>query len=153
MAYQPRNVVLPPNRKWWDKAKTPARRMTDMLLDELAYLLPLREKTEAESIRGFISRYRLVTREGSCVKLELTVRKAPKFNTLVIYGHIPDMGAANWFPALVIPSSNRIERVMVECGVLERHPLKLEPKRDAWGEVEQRRPPVIEKVAIQMVGG
>jgi hypothetical protein len=153
LAYQPRNLVLPPNRKWWDKAKTPMRRMTDMLLDELAYLLERREKTEAEEIRRFISRYRLAIRNDTCVNLELTVRKAPKMGTMVIYAHTTEFGAAKWFPALVIPSSGRIERIMVECGVLERHPLKLEPKREAWGEVEPRKPPVIEKVAIQMVGG
>jgi hypothetical protein len=127
--------------------------MTDMLLDELAYLLERREQSEADSIRSFIGRYRAATRIETCVKLELTVRKARKFGVLVIYAHIPGAGVAKWFPSLVVPSSDRIERVMVECEVLDRYPNKPEPARDVWGQVEPRKPPVIEKVAIQMVGG
>jgi hypothetical protein len=127
--------------------------MTEMLIEELIHVQGSREKKEAEEIRRFLARYRDARPSDGSPGLELTVRKASKMGVLVVYAHITGFGVAKWFPALVIPSSDRIERVMVECGVLERYPIKLMPKRDAWGEVEPRRPPVIEKVAIQMVGG
>lgn len=152
MAIQPKAAPLPPDRAWWVKALPPHRRLTHLLAEELVHLQARREHGEACEIREFLGRFRAVTRDGNVIGAELGVRKA-KLNMAVVYAHIPGVTAIAWFPALVLPMSDRIGRVMAETGVVERFPEKPEPARDAWGQPERNRPPVLPRVAIRMVGG
>src|SRR5690242_7399984 len=76
MAHQPKAAPLPPNRAWWVKAMPPHRRLTWMLTEELAFLQATRERREAGEIRGFLERFRAVTRDGNVIGAELGVRKA-----------------------------------------------------------------------------
>ena len=152
MAIQPKAAPLPPNRAWWVKALPPHRRLTHLLTEELVHLQSHREHGEACEIREFLGRFRAVTRDGNVIGAELGVRKA-KLYMAVVYAHIPGVTAITWFPVLVLPMSDRIGRVMVETGVVERFPEKPEPTRDVWGEPQRNRPPVLPKVAIRMVGG
>ena len=151
MAVQPKAAPLPPNRAWWVTAMPPHRRLTHLLTEELVHLQAHRERGESGEIREFLGRFRAVTRDGNVIGAELGVRKA-RLNMAVIYAHIPGVTAIAWFPVLVLPMTDRIGRVMVETGVAEPFPEKPEPTRDAWGEPEPKRPPVLPKVAIRMVG-
>jgi hypothetical protein len=150
MAYQPRAAILPPNRSWWVKAIPNAQRRTHLLVEELACLQSIRGGDDGNEIRGFVARFRKATGDGNPIGLELEVRGA-KGNMAVIFAHIPGVGAASWFPALVVPMSPRISRVVVETGKASRFPVE-PPKRDTWGEDEDRPRGGPEKVAIRIVG-
>ena len=150
MANQPRAALLPPNRSWWVKAMPEPQRRTHLLVEELVHLQSLRGGDDGDEIREFVARFRKATGDGNPIGLELEVRGA-KGNMAVIFAHIPGVGAASWFPALVVPMSARIGRVVVETGTASRFPVE-PPKRDPWGEDEDRPRGGPEKVAIRMVG-
>jgi hypothetical protein len=127
------------------------QRRTHLLVEEFAHLQSHRGGDDGDEIRGFVARFRSATKDSNPIGLELEVRGA-KGNMAVIFAHIPGVGAASWFPALVVPMSASIGRVVLETGTASRFPVKPEPKRDAWGEIETKRPPVLAKVQIRMVG-
>ena len=151
MACQPRSAPLPPNRAWWVESMPAHRRLTHMLIEELVRLQANRERGGAGEIREFLGRFRAVTWDFNVIGIELGVRKS-RGNMAVVYAHIPGVGAVSWFPALVIPASGRIARIMVEAGLADRFATKPEPTRDVWGQVEPNRPPVLPRVQIRMVG-
>ena len=152
MGIQSKAALLPPDRAWWVKALPTHRRLTHLLTEELMHLQAHREHRDACEIRTFLGRFRAVTRDGNVLAAELGVRRA-KPHMAVVYSHIPGVTAISWFPVLIVPMTDRIGRIMAETGVVERFPRKPEPARDAWGEPERNRPPVLPKVVIRMVGG
>jgi hypothetical protein len=151
MALQPRSAPLPPNRAWWVESMPAHRRLTHMLTEELVHLQAHRDCGDAGEIREFLGRFRAVTRDGNVIGIELGVRKV-RGNMTVVYAHIPGVSVVSWFPALVVPMSVRIARIMVEAGLADRFATKPEPTRDVWGQVDPKRPPVLTKVHIRMIG-
>jgi hypothetical protein len=121
MANQPRAALLPPNRSWWVRAMPEPQRRTHLLVEELVHLQSLRGGDDGEEIRGFVDRFRKATGDGNPIGLELEVRRT-KGNRAVIFAHIPGVGAVSWFPALVVPMSPRIGRVIAETATASRFP-------------------------------
>lgn len=151
MAFQPRAALLPPNRAWWVKAMPAHRRLTHLLTEELTHLQAHREGGEACEFREFVGRFAALTKDGNPIGIELGVRKA-RGNMAVLYAHIPEVGAVAWFPALVVPASSRIDRIMVEGEAADRYHVKREPKTDVWGQVEHQGRSKLPKVEIRMIG-
>ncbi len=127
-----------------------------MILNELEHLQSFRDHSEQSEIRSYLAKYRKASGDGNPIGLELRIVKAPKKpRTIVIYGYTLDFGAAKWFPALLMATSPRIERIMLECEIKERYDSSPErkPNRNEWDEIAPSKPPKFDKVTLRIVGG
>lgn len=150
MGFQPHAAPLPPHRKWYVVAMEPHRRLTCLLSEELEHLMETRGGRDASVIRSFLGKYKSLVANGNVMAAELSVGKG-RGSSAAVYIYSLGAGVIRWVPALVVPMSTRIDRIMRECGLDRLFPFGVEPNRNAWGEVEPRKPPIVDKVAVQMV--
>ncbi len=146
---QPRSAPLPPHRKWWVECMCRGARRSHLIAEELERLACSRERGEAAAVRGFLVAWRRATQGDNPIGLELKVKRA-KANLAIVFAH-SHVGSVRWLPVLVVPWTHRFERIGRECGDLERFPYTQEPARDVWGEVEQKRRPLVPKTEIRLI--
>lgn len=150
MAIQPRAAPSPPHRPWYVKAKTPSERLTYLLIQELERLMETRDKRDSAVVRSFLVKFRALLGDGNVMAAELSIGRG-RGNTAVLYAHSPGAGVIRWVPALVVPMSTRLDRIMRECGKGERFEHRAERERDVWGALVPRKAPVIPSVKIQLL--
>jgi hypothetical protein len=125
-------------------------RRSALLAEYLDVFAEDRESEESGPVRSFLASWAKVTRGGNALCLELRVERA-KLNMAVVFVYSKACGPVRWLPALVVPWSDKLDRIRRECGDDERNPVRPEPVRDVWGQVERKRPPVLPKVEVRLV--
>lgn len=150
MAIQPRAASSPPHRPWYVDLKPPSERLTYLLIEELERLMETREKRDSAVVRSFLAKFRALSGAGNVMAAELSIGKG-RGNAAVLYAHSPGAGVIRWVPALVVPMSTRLDRIMRECGKGRRFEHQVERERDVWGALVPQQAPVIPAVAIQLL--
>ena len=150
MGVQPRSAPLPPHRHFWVERMAPGPRRSHLVAEHLEGMMERRNRGESASIRAFLAAWRRATQGGNLLGFELRVQRA-EVNMAVVFAYCPASGPVRWLPAIVVPWSDRMERIGRECGDGERFPARPEPTRDAWGQAERRRPPVLPKARVELV--
>ena len=150
MAIQPRAASSPPRRPWYVNLKPASERLTYLLIEELERLMEARDTRDSAVVRSFLAKYRALAGGGNVMAAELGVGRG-RGSVAVLYAHSPGAGVIRWVPALVVPMSTRLDRIMRECGKGTRFEYEAERERDVWGALVPRMPPIIPSVAIQVV--
>ena len=149
MAIQPRAASSPPRRPWYVNLKPPSERLTHLLIEELEHLMETRDTRDSAVIRSFLAKFRALVGDGNVMAAELSMGKG-RGNAAVLYAYSPGAGVIRWVPALVVPMSTRLDRIMRECGKGRRFDYEAERERDVWGAIVPRKAPVMPTVKIQV---
>jgi hypothetical protein len=130
-----------------------ADRRSWLIIEELQRIAMIRERKEVTAIRAFTAAWHRATQGGNPAAMGIRIKKAKKRpDVMVISVEMAGFGMVRWLPAIIVPTSDRLTRIMQECGDLSLFPPDRVRKTDVWGVPEPpRQPPVSQKVNIELV--